>query len=1017
MNSHEHPSALLDQTKAAARARARRPESTYRVQLHKDFTFRDALAIVPYLHDLGVTHLYTSPFLKAQPGSTHGYDVVDYSSVNPEIGSDADLDTLTQALAGHGMGLLIDVVPNHMGVGSSDNAWWNDVLENGRSSRFAPFFDIAWEASARPELAGKVLLPILGEPYGDVLESGALRLAFSEGALLVQYAGRSFPVRPSTYAVLLEYRLDECASWLGAPDDPSWIELKSILNAIHNLDHLSGLEPERLAGYQAEKETIKRRLGTLAQQNAALRALIDENLAAVNGRPRDPHSFDLMDRLLEGQHYRLAYWRVASDEINYRRFFDVTQFAALNMEREDVFEAAHRLILSWTAQRKVDGLRVDHPDGLFDPRRYFERLQEHFLLACARQEFESGGKKHDGPEGTDLESQLGRERDASEREPAAGPHDPILYVIAEKILATGEELPEAWAVHGTTGYDFLNEVSGLFVDESGREPLTRLYQGRTGDDLRFAKTAHRAKRLILETSLSSELQMLSRLLDKLAQKSRRSRDFTLSTLRLALAEVIACLPVYRTYIDRCGPSAADRRFIDAAIRRAGYRNPLLGRRVLRFIRDVLVGDSPDEGLDSDCRERRDFAGRFQQVTAPVTAKGVEDTAFYVDSRLVSLNEVGGDPARFGVQPPALHAFNQARQARWPFALSPLSTHDTKRGEDVRARINVLSELPAEWSAGVERWSILNERFRPTVGDLPAPDPNEEYLLYQTLVGSWPLSPFSAQEFQDFVGRIQAYMQKALHEAKVHSSWLNPDSEYDDAVLEFIRLVLDEGLNRAFLDDFRSFSDRVSGYGLLNSLSQTLLKLTAPGVPDTYQGSELWDFSLVDPDNRRPVDYAKTQRLLENLARGVQTAGALLQPLCQDLVANRADGRIKLYLHCRVLECRRSHPGLFTAGDYEPLSGAGPAGDCLFAFTRRFQNSRALVAIPRLWTRILPDPARDPIGRELWQDTWLLLSTAETGTTWRNICTGRIHRPEQSAQGLRFSAGELFEHFPVVFLLG
>jgi (1->4)-alpha-D-glucan 1-alpha-D-glucosylmutase len=1015
MNEKQVAQKLLADARATARARQRLPESTYRMQFHAGFTFRDALAVVPYLHDLGVTHLYASPYFKAQPGSTHGYDIVDYASVNPEIGSDAELALLTRCLSEHGMGQIVDFVPNHMGVGSSDNAWWNDVLEHGRRSRFASFFDIAWRASPRPELVDKILLPVLGEPYGDVLESGGLTLSFRDDSFFVSYQERAFPLTPSSYAFVLEHRLEEWAIKIDGPGEPAIRELKSILDAIHRLAPFSETETQTAAAYHDEQQAIKLRLGALAAQSDTARGFIDENVAIFNGKAGDPRSFDLIDQLLEQQCYRLAYWRVAPDEINYRRFFDVNGLAALKMEREDVFEAANGLVLAWAAQGALDGIRIDHPDGLFDPKQYFERLEQHYVLACARQAFATDDALQ-GHHWEDVQGLIRRELASGDSGPAETARGPLLYVVAEKILATGESLCENWTVHGTTGYEFLNEVNGLFVDESGRDPLSRLYRSLASDETRFPELAYRKKRLILDVSLSSELHMLTSQLDRLAQRSRRSRDFTFNTLRLALAEVIASFPVYRTYIDDSGPHAGDRQFVETAVRRASFRNPLLSRRVFGFIRDILIGQPPEEFSESDCAERRLFAGSFQQVTSPVAAKGVEDTAFYVDNRLISLNEVGGDPDRFGNPPRSLHTFNQLRQSKWPHALSPLSTHDTKRSEDVRARINILSEVPQEWAEGVERWTRQNEPCRQPVGDTIAPDANEEYLLYQTLMGAWPLEPYSENEFGEFVQRIQAYARKALHEAKVHSSWLNPNIEYDDAVIEFLRRILDENRNQEFLDDFRTLNRRVSRFGLLNSLSMTLLKLASPGVPDTYQGSELWDFSLVDPDNRRPVDYPKRQRLLEKLKGEIHAAGSDLRGLCRDLAASMEDGRIKLYIHLRALQFRRSHPGLLSAGQYRPANGTGPKAEHVFAFARSAGQVQTLAAVPRLWTRLLSDPFRPPAGRDLWEDTWLELDGIDPATRWQDIFTGAIHCAVDRAGASSLALADLFQFFPVALLV-
>jgi (1->4)-alpha-D-glucan 1-alpha-D-glucosylmutase len=1000
----------------AATAQKRLPEATYRLQFHAGFTFREATAIVPYLRDLGITHCYASPYLKARQGSTHGYDIVDHGCLNPEIGTLEDYEAWTSALRAEGLGQILDTVPNHMAVGTNENVWWNDVLENGESSRFAGYFDIAWRASPRPELTDKILLPVLGEPYGDVLEAGQLRLVFEDGAFFVHYFERRFPVSPCSYAGVLGHRLEE---WEGAAgdEDTALAEYQSILTAIRHLPERTETDPGKVLEHQREKEVIKRRLATLTAENERARAFIEQNITQFNGRPGEARTFDLLDDLLEHQRYRLAYWRVAPDEINYRRFFDINELAALSVERPEVFEASHGLILRLLAEGKLDGLRIDHPDGLYDPAGYFRRLQEHYLLACAHKVFldEAGAP---GLEWKDVQGPLHKALCRAVPDVQSGLPGPALYVVVEKILAAGESLPDTWAVHGTSGYDFLNQVSGLFVDGENAQAFNRLYESWIQDEARYPEVVYQKKLLIMEVSLSSELYMLTDQLDRLAQKSRRSRDFTFNALRQALRAVIACFPVYRSYIADDGVNDADRRYIELAIRRAVVRNPLLSRRVFGFIRDMLLLESPESFNEEDRAEQRRFAGKFQQVTAPVTAKGVEDTAFYVYNRLISLNEVGGEPGRFGSRPEAVHAYLQRRQAKWPYSLSPLSTHDTKRSEDVRARINVLSELPEAWQACLERWSRLNEAHRITVDDLTVPDANEEYLLYQTLVGAWPLEPASAEESRAFVERIQAYMLKALHEAKVHTSWMNPNSDYDNAVVEFLGRILDEGTSRAFLDDFRAFQARISHFGLFNSLAQTLLRLAAPGVPDTYQGTEVWDFSLVDPDNRRPVDYGRLRRMLNELRAAAAAAGEDLRELARGLVDTKEDGRIKLYVTERALHCRRAHAGLFSAGEYIPLSAAGAKAGHLFAFVRRDSDRCALVAVPRLLTRLAPDMTRPPLEEPAWSDTQLALPALgrDAGRHWRNVFTGEVLAATDREGTLSLTAAEVFANFPVALLV-
>ena len=616
----------------------------------------------------------------------------------------------------------------------------------------------------------------------------------------------------------------------------------------------------------------------------------------------------------------------------------------------------------------------------------------------------------------ELEEPL-RQRIASELHAGDGPDRWPLYVVVEKILAANELLPEDWAVDGTSGYDFTNVVNGLFVDAAAADAFSRLYHDWIQDHTRLAEIVYQKKLLILQVSLASELYMLSYQLDGLAQKSRKSRDFTLDTLRLVLREVIACFPVYRSYIAEGAVHDSDRRHVETAVRRAMLRNPLVSRAVFHFLRGMLLLDYPESFSEEDRAEQRRFAGKFQQVTAPVTAKGIEDTAFYVYNRLVSLNEVGGEPGRFGVRPDGLHAYNRARQARWPYSLSPLSTHDTKRSEDVRARINVLSEMPDEWRAALERWSRLNEPHRQPVNDLMAPDADEEYLLYQTLLGAWPMEPYSPEEHKAFVGRIQEYLEKALHEAKVHTSWVNPDSDYDNAIREFVGHILDESASAAFLQDFRVFQRRIHHYGLFNSLAQTLLKIASPGVPDTYQGTELWDFSLVDPDNRRPVDYERRRQMLSDLRAAAE--GQDRRELARNLVAAREDGRIKLYLTARGLYCCRDHPGLFSTGDYLPLGILGKKADHVFAFVRtdrRDAGLTAVVAVPRLLVRLIPDGEQAPLGGAVWQDTRLLLPRIDPGLHWHNIFTGERLTPGEEQGQPTLPVAEIFGHFPVALLL-
>ncbi len=994
---------LLEKTSRLIATRRRLPVSTYRLQFHAGFTFRDAAAIVSYLHDLGITHCYASPYLKARPHSTHGYDIIDHRSLNPEIGTEDDYNAWVETLHSQNMGQILDMVPNHMGIVGNENVWWNDVLENGPSSPYAGYFDIAWQDATRPELLNRVLLPVLGDLYGKLLEAGQIRLGYDSGSFTIHYFDHRFPVAPHSYARILSHDLAALEGRLGKEAVPL-NEYKSILTAVTHLPDRNETDADKVAERQREKEVIKRRLATLTRESNEVRESLESTVARFNGTADDPHSFDLLDELLNEQAYRLSYWRVAADEINYRRFFDVNELAALSMEKLEVFTAAHQLVLRLLGRGEIDGLRIDHPDGLFDPRQYLERLQHYYLLACARSVFDREPESSEA-DWKDLEGPLLEKiYTRSDEEP--------LYVVVEKILGANENLPADWKTHGTSGYDFINVINGLFVDPSAEKSLTRLYEDQTGENTRFIEIVYQKKSQVLRDALSSELHMLGRQLDRLAQKNRWSRDFTRNSLRFALGQVIACFPVYRSYIAEDGVHDSDRKYVENAVARAMRRNPTVSRSLFRFVRDMLLLRSPEPASECDRAEQLRFTGKFQQVTSPVMAKGVEDTAFYVYNRLLSLNEVGGDPAQFGMKPDAVHRFNQARQTRWPQALSPLSTHDTKRSEDVRARLNVLSELDAEWAEAVRRWTRLNEPHRGREDDEPVPDNNEEYLIYQTLVGAWPLEPSTPDEYAQFVERIQDYVTKALHEAKVHTSWINPDEDYDAAVRKFVALILDEQASSPFLKDLRGFTAQVAHFGLLNSLAQTLLRLTSPGAPDTYQGTELWDFSLVDPDNRRPVDYGRRAEMLSALdARLAETDRV---SVARELIHSKEDGRVKLFVTAQALRLRRDHPELFSSGEYLPAEIVGGHREHVFGFTRRSGNDVAIVLVPRLVAR-LGGPDRLPIGETVWQDTRMLLPEHLSELRWRNLFTGQVVSAKQAERRSVLALDEVFADFPLALL--
>ncbi|MBI2526427.1 MAG: malto-oligosyltrehalose synthase [Candidatus Rokubacteria bacterium] len=984
-------------------ALARPRRATYRLQLGPTLSFEDVGALAPYLSSLGVSEAYLSPCFRCGSGSSHGYDITDHNAFNPEIGTEATFDQMARTLAKHGIGVILDVVPNHMGISGDANPWWLDVLENGPASPYARFFDIDW-APVKPELRNKVLLPVLPDQYGRVLESQQLQLEFSEGAFFVRYAGSRLPVAPDSYAQVLTHRAEALGARLG-PEHPQLRQFQSILTALDHLPPQTEVDPARLEERLREKEIVKQRLAALVKESPEIHEFIDDNVRRFNGTPGDPASFDLLERLLAGQAYRLADWRVAGDEVNYRRFFDVNHLAAIRTELPEVFDAIHKLILRLVGEGTVTGLRVDHPDGLHAPGEYFRRLQEGAVVHTAR-------RLAPDVVGEGTEVLLARYRELARPDPATALARP-LWVVAEKIRMADEGLPEWWRLAGTTGYDFLASVNGLFVDRGNSRQMTALYARVAGSAPPMADVVHSAKRLIMQLSMASEVNRLGHQLDRLSETNRHTRDFTLHSLIRAVREVIACFPVYRTYIGDEGleVSARDRAFVERAVADAKRRNPTVNVSIFDFIRDTLLLRNPPDAGEEDRTRRRHFVMRFQQTSGPVTAKGIEDTAFYVYNRLVSLNEVGGDPGRFGEPVVAFHEKNAKRLARWPQSLLCTSTHDTKRGEDVRARINVLSEIPVEWAACVRRWRVIARRWKREVDGQAAPDRNDEYLLYQTLVGAWPVEPHA--DLQAFTARICAYMEKAAKEAKRKTSWTNPSPAYDAALRDFVTGLLAAG--GPFLASLLPFQRRVALYGAGNSLAQTLLKLGAPGVPDFYQGSELWDLSLVDPDNRRPVDFARRRTLLASLGALLEARSGDLAALCAELLESWADGRLKLYLIQRGLALRQERPRLFETGAYRPLEAGGARAEHLVGFARVGAGGAVVVAVPRLMARLTGFSGALPLGADAWGDTWLSLGSEHLAGRYRDRLTGRALDTDRRDGVPTLPASTVFAGFPVALL--
>ncbi len=887
------------------------PRATYRLQFNAGFTFADARAIVPYLAELGISDVYASPIFRARKGSAHGYDIVDAGALNPELGTEDDFNALHAELQRHQIGLLLDVVPNHMAA-THENAWWMSVLENGEHSRFRYYFDTAWmSVTTSDQTSFKVLLPILGKPYGEALESQEIKLHFDADGFFFAYYDTRLPLAPGTYGTILH------ESIASLPPEGVAMELRELAD-----------DTDTVSNSRFLKETLWR----IYEQDATFRDALNATIARINGVPGEAASFNLLDAILDAQWYRLAYWRIASKKINYRRFFDVTDLVGVRVENAEVFEAQNRRTFELIAEGKVTGLRIDHIDGLHDPAGYLRKMQ----LRLANE--------------------------------ASG--DRSFYIVLEKILEHGEELPCDFPVSGTTGYDFLDAVNALFVDPKGLQQLDHFYRGFTGVSETFDDICYARKKQIIHELFSGEMRALGKQLGAVAMPDRNARDFAPVDLTAALAEVTACMRVYRSYIREGAIADADAQSIRVAIadarRRAGSA---LDERLFTFLQRVLLVDPPPY-VSSEHEHWLAFVMRWQQFTGRVMAKGVEDTAFYNYNRLISLNEVGGNPGREAFDGLAeFHEHGARMQRHWPHTMNATSTHDTKRSEDIRARINVLSEIAPRWEWQVLRWSK-----RHGIGDR-----NTELLVYETLIGMWPLDNAELPAVRD---RLKQYLEKAAREAKTHTSWITPNPEYEEALLSFADALLGDP---KFCGDLTRFQKPVAFYGFLNALAQVVLKATVPGVPDFYQGSELWDFSLVDPDNRRPVDYQHRAAMLKKM-----------KTVSVDTLLRRwHDGRIKMFVTWKLLELRARHVDLFRDGTYEPLD----AGPNICAFVRRYKGDAVLVAVPRLVASLVK-PGTFPIG-DVWGDASLGVSGE-----WRNLFAGDAAATE---------IPKVFARFPVAVL--
>jgi len=938
------------------------PLSTYRLQLNRGFSLRKAIECAGYLSELGITHLYTSPLSAARPGSLHGYDVVDYSRVNPEIGGEGVLRRLVRGLRRRKMGVLLDIVPNHMCVASPENRWWSDVLENGPSSPYAGFFDIDWEPP-HADLRQKVLVPVLGAPLGEVLEKREIRISLSDGAFEARYFSSRFPLEPRSWRAILA-AAEEALPRRRASS------LREVLAELDGLPEYTESRPEKIRERHRRIAGVKERLGALSRRDRGISGAIAASLERLNGGP-GKNSAGALGDLLAAQPYRLAFWQEAAGKLNYRRFFDVHELAGLRVEAKEVFSAVHACAFRLIREGCVDGLRVDHIDGLFDPKAYLRDLQRGCRAAARGR---GGGRRP-------------------------------FYVVVEKILARDERLRPQWPVGGTTGYEFLNLLNGLFVAPGSGKALRGLYARFTRRAAEFPDVVYESKRQVLRTSLSSEFIRLARLLGRMSGQVPKVRRFAPEDLREALSDLIACFQVYRTYLRGGAASGEDAGRIREAVRSARARGPKRRGPLLAWLGELIRGGGRSAPR-LDPRLRREFVMRFQQLTGPAMAKGFEDTVLYRHHPLGSLNEVGGEPDVFGVSPERFHRENRERLRRWPGCLLATSTHDTKRSEDVRARLNALSEIPGEWERAIRRWRGLNRAGKTRVRGAGAPDPNDEYLLYQTLAGAWPCAPMSPAVHREFIGRIQAYMQKALREAKARTSWSRPDHAYEEAVRAFVAAVLERQRGNAFLEDMQEFLARIVRPGIWNSLSQTLLKIASPGVPDFYQGCETLSFRLVDPDNRSPVDFASLKRSLDSLrVRG----GEALPALAEALARSPEDGRVKLFVASRALALRRARPEVFAGGRYLPLAGGGRGKDHLIAFARVRGKEAVIAAAGRFFVR-LGAAERPPIGEEAWGSGAIALGRGLASGAYRDALTGRLLEARP-----RLPLAEVFSCLPVAFL--
>jgi (1->4)-alpha-D-glucan 1-alpha-D-glucosylmutase len=918
------------------------PRATYRLQFSPQFTFESAQGITDYLSRLGVSDIYASPILKAKKDSAHGYDVVDPTQINPQLGGKAGFDLLVSQAQEKGLGWLQDIVPNHMAF-DSENRILMDILENGSHSRYYSFFDIQWDHPYN-HLKGKLLAPFLGDLYGKCLDRNEIKLNFDEDGFNIRYFEWKFPLKIESYAQLLGNNL----VWLEEKinrEDKDYIQFLELTNYFKTLNEIADVNDR-----YNQLALIKARLWKLYLSNKVVKEYIDSVVSAFNGVPGDPHSLNRLGELIAEQFFKLSFWKVGNEELNYRRFFTINGLLSLRVEDQAVFEYTHNFIFQLIKSGQVTGVRIDHVDGLYDPVAYLSKL---------------------------------RQRDTE------------LYITVEKILDMDEELPSAMPVQGTTGYDFMNAVNRVFIDTDSEKMLDNFYVSFTGQTASYRDMVSAKKKLFMGQHMAGDIDNLAHLLKEIINGDRYGEDMTMYALRRSIVEIMAQFPVYRAYMGEPGLNEKDKLHIKEAIARAMNKNPVLINE-LDFISKILLLEFAPDINPQKKEAYYNFTKKFQQFSGALMAKGAEDTTFYIYNRFISLNEVGGDPSVFGFPLKDFHDFMIERQKKWPLTMNATSTHDTKRGEDMRARLNVLSEIPKQWQQQVTFWGRVNKNKKRKVKGASAPDRNDEYFIYQTLIGAYPFEP---QDREKFLERIKEYIIKAVREAEVHTNWLRQDGDYENACVNFIQEILKEGPRNPFLDSFIPFQKRIAAEGALNSLAQTLLKMTCPGIPDFYQGSELWDLNLVDPDNRRPVDYAHRMKVLEEL--GTQQGVEAVRQIWQ----GRDDGKIKLCLISKLLTVRQAHTDMFLKGEYIPLEIQGEMNKYIIAFGRKLGQSWSITIVPRFSRRFTEEQRQ-------WNGVFLNLPE-DAPRQWKNVITGG----ELNLISPAIALEEVFREFPAAFLLG